>query len=177
MNEITKISIAVVGNKNVGKTSIILRYVDNYFYNDTRNIDFDTKNKIITIENKRVNLHIFDTFSRPRFNNSCNWAYDKSNGIMIVFDLTNIDSFFGAKILVEATKLYINKAKDMKIAILVGNKNDLVRKVSKKDAEKLAIDNDLHYFEVSALNNTSLDDIFDYISTQSFHYSVLNCTF
>lgn len=61
MDEIT-INILLLGDSNVGKTSLMIRFTDNKFEEDSSaTIGVEFKNKVIQIDNKNIKLHILDT--------------------------------------------------------------------------------------------------------------------
>jgi len=51
------------------------------------------------------------------------------------------------------------------VGVLVGNKNDLSRVVSREEAEQLAGSEKMHYFEVSAKTNVGVEDVFSTLSS------------
>ena len=66
--------IVIIGESNVGKTCLLLRYTDDSFtanYLSTIGLDFNIK--IINIENKLIKLHISDTAGQRAF-----WSYYKN---------------------------------------------------------------------------------------------------
>lgn len=86
--------ILVVGSSGVGKTSILLRYTDSIFketYGTTIGVDFKMKN--ISVNNKIVKLQLWDTAGQERFRTITSSYYRNANGILLVFDVTDLDSF------------------------------------------------------------------------------------
>jgi Ras-related protein Rab-5C len=84
--------------------------------------------------------------------------YKGSKGIIIVYDITNTDSFEGARNWVKDLSSHNNTA----ILTLVGNKYDLgdKRTVSYENAKIFANQNNLLYFETSAKDNNNISEIF-----------------
>lgn len=161
--------ILVVGDSNVGKTAIIYRYTQKKL-KDTLSTpeNDDTKGTIIQIEGQQVNLQFIDTAGLERFRNITKAYYRSCNGVMIIFDLTCRDSFTSLNYWVDSLK--DGREQKKYEVILVGNKcesND--REVTTEEAEKFALENDLHYFEVSANTNDELDDAIYYLATQCYH--------
>ena len=80
--------------------------------------------------------------------------------MLIAFDLTSPESFESVKTWM--TSIY--KHADPNIAkVLVGNKLDLERMVSKSEAQKVAQEHGMDYFEVSAKDNINVQEVMTYI--------------
>ncbi|XP_034433684.1 ras-related protein Rab-21 isoform X2 [Hippoglossus hippoglossus] len=86
--------VVLLGEGCVGKTSLVLRYCENKF-NDkhitTLQASFLTKK--LNITGKRVNLAIWDTAGQERFHALGPIYYRDSNGAILVYDITDEDSF------------------------------------------------------------------------------------
>uniref|UniRef100_A0A9J7YNZ8 Ras-related protein Rab-21 n=2 Tax=Cyprinus carpio carpio TaxID=630221 RepID=A0A9J7YNZ8_CYPCA len=86
--------VVLLGEGCVGKTSLVLRYCENKF-NDkhitTLQASFLTKK--LNITGKRVNLAIWDTAGQERFHALGPIYYRDSNGAILVYDVTDEDSF------------------------------------------------------------------------------------
>lgn len=156
--------IILVGESGVGKTSLLNRLVNEPFndnYLTTIGVDF--KIKTFYINNKSVKLQIWDTAGQERFNSITDSFFRGSQGIIIVFDLTNKLSFMNI------TK-WINKKKNTgsentKI-IIVGNKCDLYDQIEVNDSDinYLRETNNLDYYETSAKMNINFFEPFYQIS-------------
>ncbi|KAI5133041.1 Ras-related protein Rab-1A [Nematocida ausubeli] len=86
--------ILVVGSSGVGKTCILLRYTDSIYketYGTTIGVDFKMKN--ITVDDKVVKLQLWDTAGQERFRTITSSYYRNANGILLVFDTTDPESF------------------------------------------------------------------------------------
>ena len=93
-NEIIKIKVMLLGESQIGKTSIIQRYVKNNFnlsYITTVGIDFQLKT--LEINNKTVKLQIWDTAGQERFKNITKNYFHSSDGFIIGYDITSRNSF------------------------------------------------------------------------------------
>ncbi len=86
--------VLLVGNSVVGKSSLILRYVDQ-IWNDVfvPTIGVDFKVKSLEIKNKSIKLQIWDTAVQERFQNVISSYFKGANGILLIFDNTSRDSF------------------------------------------------------------------------------------
>ena len=128
--------ILLVGNSNVGKSSLFLRFVDEIWKeNFVPTIGVDFKIKSIKIDNKTIKLQIWDTAGQERFKSILSSYYKGANGILLLYDITNINSFKSlSNWLIDIEK---NSSKNVK-KILIGNKCDLEgkREVSNDSLEK-----------------------------------------
>lgn len=151
--------ICIIGDSNVGKTSIIKRYVDDVFGQTEPSIGACNHKRSLKLNSgEEMDLEIWDTAGQERFKSIVPMYYKGSKAIIIVFDITNTDSFDGAKNWVKDLSSHNNSA----ILALVGNKCDLNdrRTVSYENGKIFANQNNLLYFETSAKENSNINDIF-----------------
>ena len=159
--------ILTLGDTTVGKTSIILRFTkENYTQNRLATIGVDFKSKIMQIENNRVKVLIWDTAGQERFKNIASQYYNGGDGAILVFDITNKNSF-------ERISYWLNELNQKKdlnemALVLVGNKKDLNqnREISFEQAELFAKKNNIKYFETSAEENIGIDEVMNYIVSE-----------
>ena len=88
------IKIIIIGDSNVGKSSLLKKFVKNEFSENriqTIGVDYATKN--IHIHNSNIKLQIWDTAGQERFRSLCTTYYKGSNGVILVFDITDRESF------------------------------------------------------------------------------------
>ena len=143
------INIMTLGNSEVGKTCFIIKYTEDTFqevYLSTIGIDFKVKN--IVMEEKPYKLLLYDTAGQERFKSIASNSIRKIDGIILMYDITNQESF-------EAIPEWISSIKEVKgdnfPMILCGNKTDLKdnRKISLKEGEELAEEYNIEYLEMS----------------------------
>ena len=161
------LKITIVGSSTVGKTSIIKRYIENKFE------ELSTKATIVAeFKAKKINidpfteaeLQIWDTAGQEMYRSMTkNYLHD-SNGILIVFDLTNEKSFEDLDSWIED----INNTVDEKVPkIIIGNKSDLPeKKISFEQASKYAEEHKMKYQIVSAKNGINIDLLFEMIGNE-----------
>ena len=166
-NNKTKISnkILLLGDSSVGKTSIILMYTKkkiNTKHITTIGLDYATKEEKLK-DGTIITLQIWDTAGQERFHSITKKLYKTSNGLLLIYDITSLNSFKNINIWLEQIK---NENNENIQIILVGNKKDLEnkREVSYSDGEKLAKSYGIDFYEVSALNNDGIDKIFHKIA-------------
>ena len=110
-------------------------------------VDFKLKN--IEIDSKKIKLQIWDTAGQERFKTITTSYYKGAHAILIVFDITDHDSFDHIRNWMADIDKF---AKEGVLRILVGNKCDLQneRKVSVEEAKQIANKYGIEYIETSA---------------------------
>uniref|UniRef100_A0A182N627 Ras-related protein Rab-35 n=1 Tax=Anopheles dirus TaxID=7168 RepID=A0A182N627_9DIPT len=149
----------------VGKSSLLIRFSDNTFsgsYITTIGVDF--KIRTVVIKGERVKLQIWDTAGQERFRTITNTYYRGTHGVIVVYDVTNGESFGNVKRWLQE----IESNCDIVNKVLVGNKNDdPTRKVvTTEDAERFANQMEIKLFETSAKDNLNVEDMFLAITEQ-----------
>ena len=144
-----KIKPIFLGDERVGKTSIIAKYTDSEYKNDTK-IDFYSKN--IELLDEKINLMIFDIKGHHSFEKVIIPYIKDVNAFIIIFDLTCLSSFYNVSEWINKIKKY-NKiiSNEYYPILLIGNKRDLEKErvIKYEEAEKYAIHNKLLYIEMS----------------------------
>lgn len=152
--------LLLVGNSGVGKTCILIRFVENTYsesYLNTIGIDF--KIRTVIVDGKRIKFQIWDTAGQERFYSITGACYRRALGIMLVYDVTNEASFMNITKWMD--KIAENANKEV-AKILVANKCDLdgKRRISQEAGESLADALEISYIEVSALSNRNVEEAF-----------------
>jgi Ras-related protein Rab-8A len=154
------IKLMLIGDSGVGKSSLLLRFSDDSFdMNCTPTIGIDFKLRTIELDNKKIKLQLLDTAGQERFKTITTAHYRNAMGILLVYDITNEQSFKNIeewlKNIEKHTSQPVNK-------ILIGNKTDLgsQRKVSTEDGKKLAEKLNMAFYETSAKDKTMVDEAF-----------------
>ena len=121
----------------------------------------DLKTKEINLYDNLIKLLIWDTVGQERFRRITRTYYKNCDGLILVFDLKDESSFKNIPNWFEDFEK--SCAKDV-YKILVGNKKDSKeRKITEEEANKLAKDFNVPYFETSAKDNTNIKETFDFI--------------
>ena len=160
------IKLLLIGNTYVGKTMIVQKFIDNSFSKSTvSTIGVDLQSKIIDINGKKVKYLIWDTAGEDRMKTMTYSYYRGCHVILVVFDVTERKSFQNVTTWVECIEKF---AKSNVLKILVGNKTDLEDKrvVTTEEGKKLAMDNGLKYYEISALKITGLHEMFEDVAKE-----------
>lgn len=155
--------VVIVGDCCVGKSSLFKRVVDDLFdrqYNTTIGIDFSLKH--YNIDGTQVKIQIWDTAGQERFKAITKSYYRGANAVIIVYDITKIESFMNVKKWIEDLKgVSLNNVK----ICLIGNKADLVsqRVISVENGLEVARYNNALFFETSALTGDNVHEFFLYL--------------
>ena len=156
------IKLLTLGDTEVGKTSIVLRYSDDKFHqNKISTIGVDFKVKMITKGNEKIKISIYDTAGQERFKNIVKHYYKGANGILLIYDISKRITF--EKLQFWLDDLKENADIDNLFIYLVGNKNDKVeeREVSFEEGNKFAKEKNLPFIEVSAKTGENINQLFD----------------
>jgi small GTP-binding protein len=157
--------ICIVGDGGVGKTTIVHRYVDNIFLDDTKitiGTNLFVKRIDIPSKNRKATLQIWDLGGESRFDNIRRNFYAGANGIIYTFDLTRRFSLMN----LNKWQSEIEKAIGAKPSVLIGNKLDLVRDreerpIPEKEGKKVKDDLGCSYYlETSAKEDVRIDKAF-----------------
>jgi Ras-related protein Rab-1A len=156
--------VLLIGDSGVGKSSILIRFTDDIYsdkYISTIGVDF--KIKTMEHDDKIIKLQLWDTAGQERFRTLTTSYYRGAHGIIIVFDLTDPDSFENIKQWLNEVNRY---AYENICKIIVGNKVDLYDKKMVYGGENYAQSLDIPYIETSAKNATNIDMVFDEMISQ-----------
>ena len=137
-----------------------MRYADNSFTENFFNtIGVDFKIKTITLNDQIIKMQIWDTAGQDRFRTLTSSYYRGAHGIIIVYDVTNKDSFDNVRQWMQEIEKFASENVNK---LLVGNKSDLEeqREVTYDEGVELAKKFYIPFLEVSAKNATHVDDTF-----------------
>jgi Ras-related protein Rab-1A len=152
--------VLLIGDSGVGKSALLTRFTDRTFtdsYMITIGVDF--KIQTIKLDDKIIKLQLWDTAGQERFRTITSAYYRGSNGIIIVFDLSDKETFDHVKIWMAEIENYSNDVKLM----LIGNKNDIEgskRQVYYEDAKEFADKLGISYIETSAKTSINVKEAF-----------------
>ncbi|XP_031846724.1 RAS oncogene family member Rab21 [Nomia melanderi] len=152
--------VVLLGEGCVGKTSVALRYVEDKF-NDRHisTLQASFLNKKLTVNGKKVNLAIWDTAGQEKFHALGPIYYRMSNGAILVYDITDEDTFQKVKNWVKELKKMLGSEISLAIA---GNKMDLEkdRSIAVEEAEEYAKQVGAMHFHTSAKLNQNIEEMF-----------------
>ena len=160
--------VSLIGDSGTGKTSIITRFIDNVFKDETTTtigVDF----KIVSFDLGKetfAKMQIWDTCGSERFKSLTANFLKTCSAFILVFDLTRLSTFQSIdnwiKTIYENTK--------PRFLILIGNKSDLIneRKVDKDVILKYCEKNNFNYIETSVKSNFNIEKIFKEVAYQLY---------
>lgn len=153
--------LLIIGNSSVGKTSFLFRYADDSFtsaFVSTVGIDF--KVKTVFRQDKRMKLQIWDTAGQERYRTITTAYYRGAMGFILMYDITNEDSFNSVQDWSTQIKTY---SWDNAQVILAGNKCDMEeeRVITAERGKQLADQLGLEFFETSAKDNINVKQVFE----------------
>ena len=151
----------LLGDNAVGKSTILYHFREGtYFPCTTPTVGIDFCVKFIVVRGCRINLELCDTVGQDRLRSIIRPFYRDAVGGLLVFDITNRESFDILSMWIEEAQKYAGPHK--LVFILVGNKTDqaIHREVSKKEALSFATKHDMEYYETSAKTGSNITKVF-----------------
>ncbi|XP_069650393.1 ras-related protein Rab-13 isoform X1 [Haliaeetus albicilla] len=163
--------LLLIGDSGVGKTCLIIRFAEDNFtstYISTIGIDF--KIRTVDIDGKKIKLQVWDTAGQERFKTITTAYYrgavvwwggasSPQKGIILVYDITDEKSFENIQNWMKSIKENASAGVER---LLIGNKCDMEakRKVQRDEAEKLAKEHGIRFFETSAKSSVNVEEAF-----------------
>ena len=154
--------ILLLGDSGVGKSCLLLRYCENSFqesYLTTIGLDF--RLKTVNLDDKRkIKVQIWDTAGEDRFRAITKSYYRGANGILLIYDVTEQESFEHVRDWVEKIKEETSKGI---IVYLVANKIDQNNKriITNADGKNIAVEFKIPYYETSAKASIGVTEVFE----------------
>ncbi|XP_031582362.1 ras and EF-hand domain-containing protein isoform X2 [Oreochromis aureus] len=150
--------VVLVGNSSVGKTSLLRSFCEGHFHpSTTATVGIDYSVKTLTLDNMQVAMQLWDTAGQERYRSITKQFFRKADGVVVMYDVTVEESF-------KAVRPWITNVQEAAgegiPILLLGNKMDMDedREVSFKEAERLAYENKVMFFEVSAYMGKNLTE-------------------
>lgn len=152
--------LLIIGDSGVGKSCLLLRFADHMYtesYISTIGVDF--KIRTIDLDGKTIKLQIWDTAGQERFRTITSSYYRGAQGIIIVYDVCDEDSYKNVRSWLHEVDRY---ASDNICKLLVGNKCDRVsfKVISYETAKDFADMLDIPFIETSAKASTNVEKAF-----------------
>jgi len=157
-----KFKITLFGPGGVGKTSLLLRYIKDYFSDDLKKtIGSNFLIKDVELDGKNVRLLLWDIGGQPQFHKLRTIYFKGSNAALGVFDLSSSQTLLKIPGWVSSIKKTVKKSIPM---LLLGNKVDLEREIDREEAEDLAKRLNCEYMETSAKTGENVEIAFEKIA-------------
>lgn len=160
--------VVIVGEANVGKSAIVLRFVSNDFVESaTSTIGAAFLTKTIVTDRAIIKLNLWDTAGAERYRSLAAMYYRGVDVGLICYDVTDRKSF------AEVQSYWIHKLREevsgdgIRICI-IGNKKDLAeqREVTEAEGMALAQSFGFYFFETSALTGEGVQEVFTTLASQ-----------
>jgi Ras-related protein Rab-1A len=153
--------IVMIGDSGVGKSCILLRFADDKFNENfyaTIGVDFRFKN--VMVDDKSVKLQIWDTAGQERFKTITSAYYRGADGIIIVYDITDRNSFAHIKDWLDDVNKYTD---DNPLKIIVGNKIDLIKdkQINNNDMKTMTAQTGIEIIECSAKDSIKINELME----------------
>lgn len=157
---LAQFKLVLLGESAVGKSSLVLRFVKGQFHEfQESTIGAAFLTQTVCLDDTTVKFEIWDTAGQERYHSLAPMYYRGAQAAIVVYDITNADTFARAKTWVR--ELQRQARPDIVIA-LAGNKSDLGtrRTVEYEEANAYAEENGLLFMETSAKNANNVNEIF-----------------
>lgn len=164
MIEDKQYKVVMLGSGAVGKSAITVQMVSGHFLSSYDPTIEDSYRTTININNQDIILNIIDTAGQEEFYALRDQYMRSGDGYIIVFSITSVTSFLEVNAIKDQLNMVLDVDNNTLIPIiLVGNKCDLeeYRQVQSSDAQRLANEWKVKYFETSAKNKTNINRIFE----------------
>ena len=157
--EVKAYSLAILGDKGVGKTSFSNRITQNIFNQKEKpTIGAEYFQKIFYYNNQSIKLDIFGTSGNEKYKKISKYLYRDARSIILMYKINDANSFTHLKNYLDMIRQY---SVENPIIYIVGNFSDLreSREVSKEDLQNLTSEEGIKYFEVSCKNGNGINEV------------------
>mmetsp|Transcript_13271 Transcript_13271/g.24889 ORF Transcript_13271/g.24889 Transcript_13271/m.24889 type:complete len:198 (-) Transcript_13271:1592-2185(-) len=157
------VKLMLLGDSSVGKTCILCMLMRGQIpqsYMPT--IGIDTRSRTFDIGGQKIKLQVWDTAGQEKLRMIPKSYFSRSEGFIIVYDITNAETFMNISYWIEQTRLY----KDNTMKLLIGNKSDLEaeRQVPTEKGQELAERIGVEFVETSAMTGSNIEEAFNMIA-------------
>ncbi|KAK5579408.1 hypothetical protein RB653_009091 [Dictyostelium firmibasis] len=161
MEEDKQYKVLLIGDSDVGKTSIVKRFSDDTFDEDLLcTIGVEFKMKEVKVDGKKVELCIWDTAGQEKFRALISSYYRGAHGIILTYDVTKRESFDNLNYWLNEVENFANRSNLVKL--LVGNKIDKEnREVTREEGAEFAKKKAMLFIECSAKSKVGIQQAFE----------------
>ncbi|KAL0978251.1 hypothetical protein UPYG_G00168000 [Umbra pygmaea] len=159
-SKMSQYKLVLLGETSVGKSSLLLQFVKGQYQDSGEStIGAAFLTQLVSVDGAMVKFEIWDTAGQERYHSLAPMYYRGAQASIVVYDITNTETFVRAKAWV--SELQKQASKNMVIA-LVGNKADRSanRVVDYTDGQGFAADNSLLFMETSAKTAMNVNNLF-----------------
>lgn len=150
--------VVLVGKSRVGKSSVLSMFCKGEMNsNHTATIGVNFMNKSLDLENQKIQLQIWDTAGQEKFKAISTVYYKGAQGVVLIYAVNDRSSFDALEELVQEISSH-----GVSLVFLIGNKIDktLNRVVETSEGQKFADDHNIRFFEISAQDLQSVENVF-----------------
>ncbi|KAL4131221.1 hypothetical protein QTP88_008562 [Uroleucon formosanum] len=153
-----KFKLIIVGDSNVGKSTIINHFCSGLYKDTIPATDIEFQDIFIRFENETIQLNFGDTDKTDKHRSLAHSYYSGAHGVFFVYDITDLNSLFKLDDWIKDVKNYSDT--DI-VKILIGNKCDdeTNREISFEKGQQIAEVYGFPFFEVSSKSNVNIDKV------------------
>ena len=160
LKDIREINIVLIGEKQSGKSSFVIKLAENRFENlYIPTVFIETISKVMTYNNKRYVLNFDVTPGEQEYQQDYSTLYAKSNFIFLFYDVTNLGSFLRAKKFIkkELKNKIVMYSHNFSNIFIIGNKIDSTPFIeSSTQIRSYCEKHQLEFFEISVKTNAGI---------------------
>ncbi len=170
------IKILLIGDSSVGKSNFIFRFIHNQFnQGHITSTGLELKRSVIIIDNKKIQLQIWDTVGQKKYKSVTKSLYSKVQGFIAMFDLTKGETFENIKNSIKSIKDECGKHIPI---LLVGNKNDInIRDVSNEEIKVYIMEQKINYIETSSKTGENIRKAINMICSEIMEKNIVKRNF
>jgi len=155
------IKLITLGDSEVGKSSLLLRFCDNSFsLHRVKTLGIDSKTRTLQIRDRFYRVQVWDTAGQEKFHTLSQNFYRRADGVLLVYDVTQPATLNS----VHSWMAQIRERCSAPV-ILVGNKTDLLAQPS-PEGEEVARSFDCRFFLTSACSGFNVDTAFQCLAEE-----------
>lgn len=156
-----EVKVVIVGDSDVGKTSLSIRYCHGEFESHQPTIGANFLKVRVVVDGTDISLQIWDTAGQERFRSMAPMYYRGAKAAICVFDVTNEESFHRVSTWLRDLKPF---ADPNCVICLAGNKCDKAEKFDLNMCEELAQSIGATFVKTSAMTGEGIAELFDKLS-------------
>ncbi|CBN76228.1 Rab8E, RAB family GTPase [Ectocarpus siliculosus] len=175
-----KIKLLMLGDSGVGKSSLMDRFMEDYFsITKVQTLGVDFKLKTIVLNDEEVDLQVWDTAGQQKFHKITQAYYRGSHGIVLVYDMSDPKTLDNTAYWMRSIRdtagsnrvqicLVGNKVDLREEVGLEGQQQDLAGMVETSTGRKVAEEFGAEYFECSAKTGCMVEEAFIATATKAY---------
>ena len=158
------IKLITLGDSDVGKTSILIRFSDSTFTLSTmKTYGIDSKFRSLRLGNRNYTVQVWDTAGQEKFRTLNSTFYSRADGILLVYDVTNPESLLHVSNWMAQIR---ERTREDVPVTLVGNKTDLAEDQDFGTGEEVASKYGIKFYTTSAKTGENIDTAISSLATE-----------